>query len=239
MVIFGVTMVVIMAISGPFGTYDDISLPLRFVFWTLALLAIAPIMELAIAWSLQAKALENLPKFLRPLAAVLTAAAPAAAAMLSINSLFRPQHGMWDAFPITWLSIAVIGLTMGAIRYRHEIWGDETSDAMLSPESRPLPPFFNRLPDDMGKDLISISINEHYLDVVTGAGATIMRMRFSDAVNELDGFDGTRIHRSHWVAKAHAGPVVRRGSGYQMRLADGRVLPVSRSRLREARKLVD
>lgn len=230
-------MVVIMAISGPFGTYDDLSLPTRFAFWLLALMAIAPIMELAIAWSWRANALKKIPKILRPVAAVVVFAAPAAVAMLLINSLFRPQQSMWSAFPITWLSIAVIGLTMGAIRYRHEIWDAAVSGKAELEATASLPPFFNRLPDELGQGLVSVSINEHYLDIVTSAGKTIMRMRFGDAVNELDGFPGTSIHRSHWVAKNHAGPVVRRGSGYQMRLADGRVLPVSRSRLKQARAL--
>ena len=74
--------------------------------------------------------------------------------------------------------------------------------------------FFDRLPDDLGRDIIYLTASAHYVDVITAAGSTSILLRFSDAVAEL-GDIGIRVHRSHWVAfrrrqaGAAARPVVR------------------------------
>lgn len=78
--------------------------------------------------------------------------------------------------------------------------------------------------------LIAVEAHDHYLRVHTDAGVELVTMRFADALAELAGAHGMRVHRSWWVA-AEAIECVqwRRGGTGEARLAGGLAVPVSRS----------
>lgn len=77
--------------------------------------------------------------------------------------------------------------------------------------------------------LIALEAEDHFVRVHTDAGAELVSMRFSEALEELALAHGYRLHRSWWAA-ADAIEAVRwkRGSG-EARLTGGIVAPVSRS----------
>jgi hypothetical protein len=77
--------------------------------------------------------------------------------------------------------------------------------------------------------LIAVEAHDHYLKVHTDAGEELITLRFADALEELAGAHGWRVHRSWWVA-AEAVEAVRwrRGAG-EARLAGGLEAPVSRT----------
>jgi hypothetical protein len=80
-----------------------------------------------------------------------------------------------------------------------------------------------------GARLIALEAEDHYVRVHTEAGAELVTMRFSEAVEELRQSYGFRLHRSWWVAgDAIEGVRWKRGTG-EARLAGGLVAPVSRS----------
>ena len=77
--------------------------------------------------------------------------------------------------------------------------------------------------------LIAIEAHDHYLRVHTDAGAELITLRFADALAELAGAHGYRVHRSWWVAGDAVEAVQwRRGAG-EARLAGEVVAPVSRT----------
>ncbi|KZD02867.1 hypothetical protein AUP43_13335 [Oceanibaculum pacificum] len=77
--------------------------------------------------------------------------------------------------------------------------------------------------------LFALEAYDHYVRVHTDAGEELLSLRFADAVAELDGAHGYRIHRSWWVAAdAIKTARWRRGSG-AVELADGTMAPISRS----------
>lgn len=91
------------------------------------------------------------------------------------------------------------------------------------------PRLYARLEEPTGR-VLRLTVDDHYVIVVLDDGSRQrLLMRFGDAVAEMDGQDGFLTHRSHWVS-AHA---VRRGvrvSGRDaLELADGSVVPVSRT----------
>ena len=53
------------------------------------------------------------------------------------------------------------------------------------------------IPKDVRIDYVSA--NGHFIEVYTGDKKYTTRMRFSDAIAELDGSIGLTVHRSHWV----------------------------------------
>ena len=54
-------------------------------------------------------------------------------------------------------------------------------------------------------------------------------MRLNDAIAELDGVEGMRVHRSWWVAMDAVTGTLRRGRGTALLLSNGTEVPVSRS----------
>lgn len=89
--------------------------------------------------------------------------------------------------------------------------------------------FLKRLRSDLGRDLLRISGQDHYVEVVTRTGSDLVLMRFSDALVELNGYSGMRVHRSHWVAKEAITGVYKTNGKMSLKLSDGKQLPVSRS----------
>ena len=104
-------------------------------------------------------------------------------------------------------------------------------------EPEPTRHFFARVPEALGRDVIFLRVSDHYIEVTTTAGTTVILMRFSDAVVAL-GDMGMRIHRSYWVAYRHINHVVRRDRRTLLRVTGDRELPVSRSFLAEVRAAV-
>jgi len=54
-------------------------------------------------------------------------------------------------------------------------------------------------------------------------------MRFGDALNEVEGIEGARVHRSHWVARSAVRRLLREDGKMTLDLTNGTRVPVSRS----------
>lgn len=93
----------------------------------------------------------------------------------------------------------------------------------------------NSLPGIVGKDIIAISSDLHYLNIWTQDGRATVLGNLKDAVNEL-GDAGMQIHRSHWVANAHVRRVVGSTSKAACILSNDLKVPVSRRRFKEVRE---
>ena len=95
----------------------------------------------------------------------------------------------------------------------------------------------DRLPEAVGGDVVYVHVSGHYLDVLTTAGSAVLLMRIADAVAEL-GDRGMQVHRSYWVAYAHAIRLRRRDHRMLLRLTGDHEVPVSRSYLRRVREYI-
>ena len=88
--------------------------------------------------------------------------------------------------------------------------------------------FFDRLPVRMGRDLIYLKADDHYLDVYTVAGHGLLLMRLVDAVSQL-GDLGLQVHRSYWVSRRHIVNLVKIDGRHRLLLSSGHHVPVSRT----------
>ena len=48
---------------------------------------------------------------------------------------------------------------------------------------------------------IALQGEDHYVRIHTALGSELVLMRLGDAIQELDGLEGERVHRSWWVAR--------------------------------------
>lgn len=122
-----------------------------------------------------------------------------------------------------WLTTLYIFLVMQAVLYLRRLLevGDE-------PVQKP-PRLVQRLEGISGAQIARISGRDHYVDIhlTTGVTRSIL-MRFSDALVEMNGVDGARVHRSHWVAKQAVVGVERDRGRLYVVTTDHTKVPVSR-----------
>jgi len=93
--------------------------------------------------------------------------------------------------------------------------------------------FLEKLPTSIGRDIMYVSSDLHYLNVTTGLGNTLVLGSIAKFAEMFDD-DGFLVHRSHWVNKAFVARIVISGNNALCVMQDGNTVPISRSK----RKLV-
>lgn len=222
--------VAVLTVLGPFST-SELPAATRAAYWALS---IGPGWMLVVGLALLMRGLrvfEGRAPVLPPLTAFALAFPPIVFIAIQTDRLFRPESG--DA-PI-WVMLVNVGtifVLVTAILFSR-------LRARLEPPA-PLPArnaFLDRLPPKLGTALISLTAQDHYVEVTTARGRGLIHMRLSDAIEELGDYPGHQIHRSHWIS-GHAFTGTSRENGKLMaHLADGRTLPVSRSFAPQVRRM--
>ena len=110
-----------------------------------------------------------------------------------------------------------------------------TSDAPLDrPSTAKL---LARLGPRLGVEVLALQGEDHYVRIHTAAGSELVLMRLADAIEELEGLPGERVHRSWWVAREAVQATRANGRRLSLTLTNGLEVPVTReaaSRLRRA-----
>ncbi|MFN3293128.1 MAG: LytTR family DNA-binding domain-containing protein [Gemmobacter sp.] len=224
-------LTVMMAIAGPFGSYAEVPFLRRLLFW---LVVSALALVLAAFVRVLVSRHPKLGGFWR--GGVATAAVVAGVLswplhMVSAQSL--------QGFPLlpprpVELAVFIFCLTLGLCAFRQAVDARMASaPAAAQPATPELPRLAERLPPEVRAPVLRISGRDHYVDVVTTRGSASLLMRFSDALAELDGTPGLRVHRSHWVAEAAVAGGWRDGARVFLRLVEAETVPVSRTYLPE------
>ena len=232
--------VVLFVIIGPFGTYDSLTPLERLGYWGITMsanwLVCGSVMMLAL---LNAR-IGSHRHYLTIVIAALVAAVPGTGVVLTAESLFRPGYfpagSVLTIYPSVALLMLVIGYAVSAgIARQHQNFQGKESAASADADSHSKVRFFDRLPAELGQDLIYVRVVDHYVQVITTAGSTLVLMRFADAITELEGANGLRVHRSYWVARDHVVGTIRSNGRTVLRLTAGHRVPVSRSYLADVR----
>jgi hypothetical protein len=92
--------------------------------------------------------------------------------------------------------------------------------------------FLGRLPVQLGRDIVFVEAQEHYLRVVTSRGEHLLLQGLTHAIVELEdhGFDGIQIHRSVWVAWKHVDNVKVQAGTVSVVVSTGACLKIGRRR---------
>lgn len=107
--------------------------------------------------------------------------------------------------------------------------------ASAGPTAAP-PRLLDRLPPPHREGpVIALQAEDHYLRVHTLSGSTLILLRLSDAIAELEGIEGAQTHRSWWVARAFIERVERGDGRATLHLRQGIAAPVSRNHYRTLR----
>lgn len=243
-----VAAVAVAGLSGPFGTYDDLEAPLRLAYWALV---IAP-PSLLITW---------LSFFWWRLSGGSFVRVALLAWTSGVVPVWLLVVGLEQVLPFPDPSPALVLLPLVALPMLPVVvlanWfvlpaaprPEAAVAAMLRPDTvatEPLPPdlaevsgVLARLPPRLGRDLVSLNAQGHYLEVVTLLGRTMILMPISQAEAELADWPGMRVHRSWWVNLGHVRRAVSRNGRLELELATGQRVPVARSLVRAVRAGLD
>ena len=239
-----------LAVVGPYGTFADLALAQRLAYW------------IGIVWlnTFQVAGFSYLfghmaptwPRWLVLAGAGLAASIPATAEVFILESYFRPELHKPETtgFLLIYLMVAVITVPLAILMGRTapgwtlaEEGGEERPSPAPAEAPVPVPTtsgLLERLPPRLGRDVLCLQAEDHYVRVHTPLGSDLILARLSDAERDLHLLhqgEGLRVHRSWWVARAAVQGVDRQGAKTSLTLVNGLSVPVGRTyldRLREA-----
>jgi hypothetical protein len=91
-------------------------------------------------------------------------------------------------------------------------------------------PFLNKIKPDVGRNILALEAQEHYVKVYTDRGDDLVLYRMGDAVQELSQVQaGLRVHRSYWVAERAVTEILPAKNTHRLKLSNGLEVPVSNS----------
>ncbi len=220
----------VVTIAGPFNTLQTMDLANRALYWAVVLLA-----TYATGYFSEFFFGARIVESFRPIQLALVAVSLAIS--LPIFFVLFTLKWLWiDGWPSSFSQalptfVATVLITFVIVVVRHIM--DSTSDTL---ENKPAM-ILERLPEEKHGALISLSVQDHYVDIVTENGSEMVLMRLSDAIREASNVPGLQIHRSHWASLDQIAKVERKQNSARIIMTNGDELPVSRGympALREA-----
>lgn len=235
-----------LTVLGPFGTFQDMSLSQRLAYWGGLLLVGTLEFDLVILITRRV-ASDQTRRWPWMLAAAIMIVSLIQTAIVAVLEQQRRGMDAGSAPALTELYgyVLVITLLVAAVPIWLELRRHGLIDARPTPPSTVAPPtvapestpatapnaapFLDRIPTKLGRDLLALEMEDHYVRVHTQLGSDLILLRLRDAIAELSGIDGLQVHRSHWVAASAVAAVERNADGkLTLILTDGRRVPVSR-----------
>lgn len=211
-------------LAGPFGTYAALPLLWRLVYWFLVVVVsamvafiIEPMVEHVVSgW-------HRTPREIAVIGAFTLVFTPF---LMLLNQMFQRPVVAPGGLGYLATCVALVGTVIRFLRNVVEAAVPEPPP----PPAVPVPALLRRIGLEGGARIVSISVDDHYVEVRDSTGALHrLLMRFSDAVAEAEGLDGILLHRSYWVARDQIAGRLRRGNRELVVLRDGTELPVSRT----------
>ena len=233
------------ALLGPFGTWDRYPLAPRLAYWGLGIGANWLFALTVIPAAIRVCDRLGIPDGVGVAAGSVLAALPGTGAIAFLNGLFGTFHTSPGALGILYLQVLLVHAVLASVahafiirplRRRPTATDDPVALAPAAetpPPAAPPPaedsPLLAALPRRLGREVIRLRMQDHYVEVHTPLGHELVLMRFRDALQEVAGMDGMQVHRSHWVARRAVATVRQHQGRTELRLRDGALVPVSRS----------
>ena len=225
---------VVVGLTGPFGTYTTMPVPLRLTYWTVVVITtywIGLLVSFAVATWFDTL---SFPARWSVGLGALAASVPVTFWLSALHAIF-----LADPFIAEFIRllpyVAVISLV---VNYLFEALPprDTYIKSDLGTVSQPI--WLDSLPPNLGTDLVLLQAQDHYLRAQTRLGETLLRGSISEASEALGNY-GIRVHRSWWVSRSAIREYSTRQGVRFIILSSGDEVPVGRSYWRKVRDFVD
>lgn len=215
----------IAALAGPFYTLERLSFSGRLLYWGITAVASGILMTFLSMVVRRVSAEKNLHWIPASILAGGLGVLPIMALIYLANrvSAMGGDTSFWSLFPYVSVPVILITVLVNAIA---EDPNEVQSDSLETAEQPSL--LFSKLPQSLGRDIVSIQAKDHYIEVTTPKGDALILMRLSDAEQDLATLQGMRVHRSWWVSLRHVQRIEKGTSGPELRMSTGQAVPVAR-----------
>ena len=233
---------VVMALIGPFGSFND-PLAIRLIVW-LGLAYAGYCIYSPVGWLVDRLSVAlDLPRLGLWVAGTMLATIPMAMVVWTLNQLnseiYRVPAAQEALMHYAYVLVLGAGITL-LFNLIQMPGGSRQPDAPPSPAPIPEPvtalpanPLLDQLPPALGSEVIALEMEDHYVRVHTALGSELVLMRLCDAMVHIAHIDGAQVHRSWWVARLAVEDVKRDGRNVRLVLAGGLEAPVARAQVGE------
>jgi hypothetical protein len=221
--------VLIAALAGPYFTLERLSFPERLVYWGMVIALSAVIMTFVSVLGHRVTAARGWNWALVAVLAGMVGVVPVLGTVWLADALVTgggPGIGTLAAY----VAPSVIGVTLAVNAYI-EVQERRLPD-VLAPGPRAdaaVSVLQGKLPHHLGREIVALRAQDHYLEVTTVKGSCMVLIRLGDAVRDLEGLNGMQVHRSWWINLAHIARVEKGANGPEIVLSTGARVPVGRS----------
>ncbi|HZY69233.1 MAG TPA: LytTR family DNA-binding domain-containing protein [Devosia sp.] len=226
---------VVLGFAGPFGTFESLPAAARIGYWV-ATVFVTYIMGFGVSKLVDRLWGEGRPMWMRVPLMIVPAALVATALVGLLNLLvFGPREFSLEALAVLLLQCLAVSWAVVIVSL---LTDREPSTASFAQAVAPAPPpaILDRVPPGQRGALVALVVEDHYVEIVTARGKTLVLMRLADAIRETAPVAGLQIHRSHWVARDAVVRAHRADGKVFLDLSNGMRLPVSRGYLPVARE---
>ncbi len=227
------------AIAGPFNTFIAFSMGERAIYWGLVV-TISLVLSFVIRITIS-EVMKDAPYWQRAVLLVAAMTLILTPVLVIMNEVGLRGRGL-EHLPFWRLAlfVAAISSLVIIVRYFVEISKEvpstvatptvaaQAADQTADQAAAPPPRLHARLPEGHYGLIHRLSADDHFVLVHTENGAHQVRMRFADAIAEMDNVIGYCTHRSHWVVATAIEGVEREGAKLFLCISGGARVPVSR-----------
>lgn len=224
--------ILIAALIGPFYTLERLDFPARLLYWALVG-GCSGVLITALIVAAHRLNDGRWPGWLADALGASLGILPVMGFVHAANllsGLDSSRVGYWDLLPYVAVPVVAIAVIVGLLMPR-------PAPAVLEVTTdTPEPLLFDKLPKPLGRDLICMQAQDHYIEVTTTLGKAMVLMRLGDAEQ---GLNGQRVHRSWWVNLAHVERSEKSdGGGMDLIVRGGTRVPVARAQRPAIRALL-
>ena len=237
---------VFFGLIGPFGTFYGGPTEVRVAYWVALIWIGFIVLSTIVRLSMRASIRLDLPVWFALGLGVAVGAVPLSIGLAYFGAwLWPPNHGqaaplfaeygqvlaISEPFAFAYYFLADRGWR-GTVRRAQAA---RAAPPVAAGDARPGGRFLDRLPARLGRDLLCLQMEDHYVRAHTATGSDLILTPLKDAIAELSGIDGMQVHRSWWVARAAVAELVSDGRNLSLRLSNGLTVPVSRASIAKLR----
>jgi len=241
---------VIFGLIGPFGTFNGGPAELGVAYWLANTWIGFIVLSTIVRLSMRVSNRLDLPVWFALAMGVAIGAAPLSIAIAYLGAwMWPPNHGQVSPLFQQYGQVLLISEPF-TFAYYYSLVERGPRGTVRPPQDASTAPaapasgvgsqrghFLDRLPARLGRDLLCLTMEDHYVRAHTVTGSDLILMPMKDAIAELTDVEGMQVHRSWWVAKGAVVEAVSVGRNLSLRLSNGLDAPVSRAsvaRLRAA-----
>lgn len=231
--------VLLASMAGPYHTLARFSFPERVVYWGSSLTLSAMLMTFLSVYAHKLAETRALHWSLVAMLAGIAGVLPIVATVYLAEGLATGFAPGWltsyrSATLISHVALSAVAVTLivnAVIEFRERERANLPPGPAAGGKPRAMNPTLlqSRLPRHLGHDIISVKARDHYVEVTTPKGSSMVLMRLGDAIEDLEPLNGLQVHRSWWISLSHVVQTRTGPNGPELILASDQRVPVGRS----------